>query len=292
MRNIKKLLALILIICMFCCFIGCTRSNPDNATPTTETLPIDTTPDSDSIEITLDDQEEIVREVLSNEQMVWEKPEKQMTLGTIKISKDWDKFIIVDEIAVSAIDYTDMSMINNYYYGSNDSYANLETAYYVPTYRLSMMTNDVYFDEYISAIMNIVGTTNDAHKDKHVVIEEINFITTVNPYEGGLDTLKTNASYTSDGYFGIGSTHSYIENIIGKANSETTTPMIMGINLTNCVYIGENAEMIMTFMWNNDDGIDTATLTSIDWIATKISSDLHTQEGIDFFENRSADVGD
>jgi hypothetical protein len=107
----------------------------------------------------------------------------------------------------------------------------------------------------------------------------------VNPYEGGgIDTLKAKAAYTSNGNFGIGSSYENIVKIIGEASNQTTVPMDEGISLTSCVYVGDNAEMILTFMWVDDSGINSAALTSVSWIATTIGTELHAQEGIELFE--------
>jgi hypothetical protein len=157
----KRLIALLLSICLLICCVGCAIDKPQNSTePSNETVAdptieqgntINTNPTDNTIGNTEDTQDIIV-----GNEMVWEKNETQITLETIKISKEWDQFIIVDDAVVSAIEKTDMSVIPNYYFGDNDSYADLQTVYYVPTYRLSSMTDKVALDKYIAASMDIV----------------------------------------------------------------------------------------------------------------------------------------
>jgi hypothetical protein len=225
--------------------------------------------------------------VVTGEQFVWEKPEQQIALDSIKLTEKWHEYIDVGGAIISTIDFTDISVIHNYYYGNNDSYADLETAYYVPTFSLSTKTDTINFDTYVSANLDIISTTfKDEVGGKKVIIEEIRFISTINPYEGGIEILKTDA-YFSEGTFGIGSSYEYVVGLIGEPTAILTED-IGDVNSSTCIYTAENAEMILSFMWFEQDGVESAVITSIDWIPTTIRSILHTQPGIERFEGYTA----
>lgn len=282
--NIKKLVAVTLSLSLVLCCVGCANNNvsdPKGSEPSIETQQTEPT---ESLPTDVLPTEPTGTETVKGEEFIWEKEFQKLTTKDVRLDANWDKQIVVDDIKISSKQLTDMSALPNYYYENDaDSYSELETAYYVPTFMLLTSSKTSDLNDYATLQLDALSTTLNSNSDvKDLIIEELRLISQVNPYEGGLDVLQKDA-YDSDGQFGIGSSYKHTTSIIGNAFEETTESM-NDINWTTCIYVGDNATLILSFTWFADDDVESAVLTAIDWIAADVRAELQAQDDIHLFE--------
>ena len=222
-------------------------------------------------------------EIATGAANIWDKEKQALSLDTIRLDANWMNYITIGDATILSNTMADISLVPNYYYGDNDSWSDLETVYFVPTLMLSNKTNKIQFGKYASVYLDIVTTTFEYDLQRYAIIDEIRFIATANPYEGGFDEMIAASEYV-DGLFGIGSKYSAVTNIIGDTEDIVTEQFGDGVRGATCIYVAEDVELILTFMWFDADGIDSAILTSINWIPTSVRTVLHSQD-IQSFEN-------
>lgn len=270
--TIKKIVLVLLAISLAFCFVGCAKDDKNPTNP--EETPTESTQDN-SPSLPFVDEDDAV--IVVGEQELWEAEKKEIGVDTIKLDAKWNENISIGDAVVSAKSFTDFSVIPNYYYGKGDSYATLEAAYHTAGEVISLRTNAIDVDEYVSVDLNIDGKAWSEEDRNYVAVEGIRLIATANIYEGGLETLKDLATYVPGDSFGVGSTYSHINNIIGEPTNSFSDRAADGTNLTTCVYISDDVEMILSYCWFEKDGIESAVLTSIDWMPTTVRDALSAQ---------------
>jgi len=228
-----------------------------------------------------DDQKEALsNNVAVDEKNIWEKEFSSVEMKDIVIGEDWPERIMIRDAEVSSKQAADISILENFFFENENISEDLQTVYRVPTLGHFTSSPRVYLTRFTSMRLDVTTTT----LNEYAVIEEILCTVATNPHEeGGLKTLSETAPYATDKNFGLGSTYEQVMSVIGEPNDVFTDSVGDGLNSTTCVYVSETAEMILTFMWFEEDGQDTAALMTINWLPMQIREMLHTQEGIQDF---------
>ena len=256
----RRMIVLFLILSL--CLVGC-KKGPDDATTLDE--------GNDTVSV-----ENSEVPAIHIDKYIWEKEREYFDLSTIKLDKNWNEYIMVGDTTISSTEYVDMSSLSNYFFDEQNTKADLETAYNVPTKGFALMTdaNDVDFNFITN--LTIKGTT----MNHNVLIEGVSFIGFVDPYSDDLNTLMAESQYPFEDSFGIGSTYEQVIGVLGEPSSCFIEPS-EDVNTTRIIYKTDKTKMILTFSWvgscyeietdgetqieYDDEAMKYAVLTSLEW---------------------------
>ena len=285
----KRYLTIFIMMIVCFTFVGCAH---ENNTPTHESLEHSNSTNVESSEECTEDLTEDSTEIPTidlYQNAIWKKDRQELLLNTVYFSKDWDQYIMVGDEQVVSDKKTDVFELPNYFYLEGESFTDLETIYYVPTYRYNLSSTLTQFDTHVRSVLHVYSTSDLATHPHGAVIESIQYLAVINPNEGGLTSLMNMVKY-DDGQFGFGSLKKDVEAVLGLPTNSFIEEMSNGINLTTDVYIGEKATLAISYMWLKSDNEENAVLTTIKWDLTEIANYLHSQEGADMFEGRDIDA--
>ena len=280
---------LILSICLVGCKQNTTPIEPDITNPSvtnpidTPTIPDETTTDDNSIiNETL-----AVPGVISDSQVMWDKPYQQMRPNDIYFDENWDLYITVGERQIATDVFTDISILNNYFYDdvvanadamkmayelnwrdfyavtetfANNSLANGEVKIFASTYPSENLVFDVYnrnlvitsvrYNSFVSNVEEVVNALNEMHVEK-------------------------------TGAWGIGSVYEDVVTMIGNPEYEATEAMYENCFLTTSAYRTDKCTLSITYFSTveNSKGI----VVGFVWTPNLLSDEIVRQEGYDGF---------
>lgn len=264
-------MSVFLILVMVCSIVACGKTSEQN--DPSESLPTES--DTQNVEI-----DETANLKLKDEKMLWEKDFCLLKSNALTLDAKWDEYIYVGGDKVYSKYPTDISVVPNYLFDDNASIADLNAAYNNPHVDFSIDTTKCYFDEYASGTLTFYGTTYK--EEEKFVVETVRFSTEINPFEGGLDTLVNTASYT-EGAWGIGSRYGIVKAIIGEGEENALFNQD-NLHISDIFYSGENAGMVLTIQWFEDEGVDSAVITDIEWTAGAVLGITRNQENLELFD--------
>lgn len=199
---------------------------------------------------------------------LWEKNFEQLLTQDVVIDKDWDKYIQIGSDFLMSDSFIDISELHNYFIKENDDPFPAEECYLtnLKEYMLaSNSTEDVQF-----AISKLTVTT--ILHNKNAFIKSVEFQSSLNISEGGLDNLKKQKQI--DGKFGLGSTYANIKPIL--LNEVKLFEDVQDAYITTFYsYNSEHAQMELRFARLKTDDIENAILVGIKWTPTTIADQLN-----------------
>jgi hypothetical protein len=227
-------------------------------------------------------------EVSSGAKNIWEKDYQEFTLEDFVLGADWYERVNIGDIDVYSTEMIDASKLPNYYYKINGSHADLETMYYIPTVCLSVNSSNYTIGKWSTVTSIVDFTTYLQFKDnvalRNPIVEKIKVSADTNIYEGGLNELTGAAKFSTQS-FGIGSTYRHVSNLIGEPTNVLAEDWDEMIHAAMCIYVANDAELLLTFVWDADKSQDEAILIEINWIPTTVRTILRSQETLSTFEN-------
>ena len=224
--------------------------------------------------------EEFVGVVINPEEehgkMIWDKQPSKMGANILELTSNWNQNISFGGATISSTKPTDLSVLPNYFFDENNSYADIETAYYVPHvgYRLEKLTQ---MGSDITGVCEIDLTTSNSSLN----IEKIAYTLMINPYTGGYATLRNSVSY-DEGKFGFGSTYKDVMAILGEPESKLEHSQ-GDYELILAGYMSDNAYMQIEFSRMSDEPESDAVVTMIIWTASTVYDELRAQDNIETF---------
>lgn len=235
------------------------QENPSDSTDSTTNSSI-----SENADTTLSNQDV--------ETYIWEKEKDTVTFDTLVLDANWHKGITVGGTFVSSLGFTDVSETPNYYWADDESYGEFEAGYYVPKTAHSVKTDMVPLHDFFFGQMEILTTTYNNH---NLFIEGVRFVGVANTYEGdGLDFVRQASEHSGD-KFGIGSTYEDVIKLIGEPDNKWTEQADTNLMASTCVFIEDNAELMLVFAHMDTEDDAKAVLTSVIWTPTKLKEALH-----------------
>ena len=245
-KNIKILISLFVVLFLIISMLSGCSSTSSSGELTSENVTVNEYVEGDEIPIKKIDKK------------LWEKEYSQLKTQDVTIDKDWNKYICINSLFISAKKFTDISELTNQFINDDDTgrISKYYNAVGVENILTSIGTADAEYAQSHLQLNNILTNNHNAY------ITGVTMRSIVNQNEGGLDNLLKQKS--AGGKISLGNTRDEVVKVIGDGERLTSVEQD-DITIINYRYADDNVTMELQFIKTAKMEESEAVLTQIKW---------------------------